>query len=51
MIGGFLRVRPILVRIAKDISGARDHFDFDFLHVVGLDLVFLTVFIMAVSGA
>ena len=41
MIGGFLRVGPILVRIAKDVGGARDHFDFDFLHVVGLDLVFL----------
>ena len=41
MIGGFLGVRSILVRIAQDIGGARDHFHFDFLHVVGLDLVFL----------
>ena len=41
MIGGFLRIRSILVRIAQNVRGARDHFDFDFLHVVGLDVVFL----------
>ena len=41
MIGGFFGVRPILVRIAQNVGRARDHFDFDFLHVIGLDLVFL----------
>ena len=29
------------MRIAQDVGGARDHFHFDFLHVVGLDVVFL----------
>ena len=41
MIGGFFRIRPIFVRIAQNIGRARDHFDFDLLHVVSLDLVFL----------
>ena len=41
MIGGFLRVGSILVRIAKNISGARDHFDLNFLYLVGFELVFL----------
>ena len=41
MVGCFLGVRPILVRIAQDIGGASDHFHFDFLNVVGLDAVFL----------
>ena len=41
MVGGFLGVRPILVRVAKYIGGASDHFHFDFLNVVGLDMVFL----------
>ena len=41
MIGGFFGVRPIFVRIAQNVRGTRDDFDFDFLHVIGLDLVFL----------
>src|SRR5438876_11235466 len=44
MIGCFLRVRPIFVRITKDVRGARDHFYFDFLYVVRLNLVFLDGF-------
>src|SRR5207253_2059301 len=41
MISGLFGVRPIFVRIAQNVGSARDHFDFDLLHVVGLDLVFL----------
>ena len=44
MIGRFFGVGSILVRIAKDVGGARDHFDFDFFHVVSLNLVFLDRF-------
>src|SRR5207244_8209686 len=40
MIGGFFGIRPILVRIAKNVGGARDHLHLDFLHIVGLDLLF-----------
>src|SRR6266576_1211442 len=40
-ISDFLRVGPILVWIAKNIRGARDHFYFDLLYVVRLNLVFL----------
>src|SRR6266705_3172648 len=41
MIGGFLGGRSILVRITKNVRGACDHFHFDFLYVVSLDVVFL----------
>ena len=41
MISGFLGVWSILVWIAEDVGGARDDFDFDFLHVIRLDVVFL----------
>src|SRR5438094_1321329 len=44
MIGGFLRVGPIFVWIAENIRGARDHFYFDLLYVVRLNLVFLDGF-------
>src|SRR5437879_13079709 len=44
MIGRFLRVGSIFVWIAKDVRGARDHFYFDFLYVIRLNLVFLDGF-------
>src|SRR6266403_4664686 len=44
MIGGFLRVGPIFVWIAKDVRGARNHFYFDFLYVIRLNLVFFDGF-------
>ena len=28
------------MRIAEDVGGTRNHFDFNFFHVVGLDLMF-----------
>ena len=41
MIGRFLRVRSILVRIAQNVCRSGDHFDFDFLNLVSLELMFL----------
>ena len=41
MIGSFFGSWAVFVRIAENVRGARDHFDFDFLHVSGLDVVFL----------
>jgi hypothetical protein len=29
------------VRIAENVGGTRDHFDFDLFHIVGLDAVIL----------
>jgi len=43
MIGVSL-IGPIFVWIAKDVRGARDHFYFDFLYVIRLNLVFLDGF-------
>src|SRR6266480_1132409 len=44
MICGFLRAGSILVWITKNVSGTRDHFYFDFLYVIRLNLVFLDGF-------
>ena len=41
MIGSFFGSWAVFVRIAENVRGARDHFYFDFLHVSGLDVVFL----------
>ena len=44
MIGCFFRVRSILVRVAQNIGGTGDHFHFDFLHVVRVNIVLLNRF-------
>ena len=44
MVGRFLAVGPILLRIAENVGCPRDHFDLDLRDLVRLDVVFLHAF-------